>query len=290
LYGCNHIVKYNNIWLWQLANMLIFGEIRKMNKSGKIFALTLLMSLLVLATLNVSVNAQSQATVTVVSSIGGTTDPAPGTTTYDDGITVTFTATAENGYIFVNWIFDTDAGSNVATDNPIDIPVTGGTTYNVQANFQPLLPAPPASNIPTNMATAAIVVVLGGAGGTTNPAPGTYALADASSLMLTATPDSGWTFSHWVIAGPHLSHGGYPYTATPTDNPYNVNHGYGNTYSYQPVFTPTGSTEPTPIGATPTPTGTIGGLSTETVIIIALVVIIIIILIAFGVFASKRKK
>ena len=62
--------------------------------------------------------------------------------------------------------------------------------------------------------------------------------------------DSGWTFSHWVISGPNLSHGGYPYTATPTENPYNVNHGYGNRYDYQAVFVPTGSTEPTPSGET----------------------------------------
>jgi hypothetical protein len=81
----------------------------------------------------------------------------------------------------------------------------------------------------------------------------------------------------------------YPYIATPTDNPYNVNHGYSNRYNYQAVFTPVGSTEPTPT-PTGTSTGTLGGLTTETGIIIALVVIIIIILIAFGVFASRRKK
>jgi hypothetical protein len=32
----------------------------------------------------------------------------------------------------------------------------------------------------------------------------------------------------------------------PTDNPYNVNHGYGNMFSYQAVFTPSGTTESTP--------------------------------------------
>ena len=264
-----------------------------MIKSRKIFALTLLMSLLVLAALNVSVlsvKAQGQATVNVLASVGGTTDPAAGTTTYDDGTSVTFTATPDSTYIFQNWIISTADGSNIATDNPVTIPVTGGTTYTVQATFQPILP-PPGAQLPTNMATAAIVVVLTSAGGTTNPASGTYALADATSLMLTATPSSGWQFSHWVISGPNLSHGGYPYTATPTDNPYNVNHGYGNKFSYQPVFTPTGSTEPTPTGgATATPTGTIGGLTMDSAIIIGLVVVIIIILIAFGVFASRRKK
>ena len=107
--------------------------------------------------------------------------------------------------------------------------MTAGTTYDIQAIFAPILPPPGVTNIPTNMATAAIVVVLAGAGGTTSPAPGTYALADATSLQLQAMPDSGWVFSHWVIAGPNLSHGGYPYTAKPTDNPYTVDHGYGNT-------------------------------------------------------------
>jgi hypothetical protein len=144
---------------------------------------------------------------------------------------------------------------------------------------------------PIDISTAAIVVVLTSAGGTTTPPPAVYALKDATSLQLTAVPESGWEFSHWVISGPGLSHGGYPFTATPTENPYNVNHGYGNRFSYQAVFTPIGSTVPTPVGQTPAPTGgTIAGMSTNTWIIIALVVVIIIILIAFGVFAMRKKK
>ena len=263
-----------------------------MIKSTKIFALTLLTSLIVLAAFAsvVSVNAQSQATVIVTPSLGGTTDPS-GTTTYNDGTSVTFTATPDATAVFANWIISTSAGSSIVTQNPVTLPVVGGTTYNVQAIFSPLLPPPGVTSLPSNMTTAAIVVVLASAGGTTTPTAGTYALADATALNLTATPKSGWTFSHWVIYGPNLSHGGYPFTATPTDNPYNVNHGYGNMFSYQPVFTPTGVTEPTPTGgATATPTGTIGGLTTDSAIIIGLVVVIIVILIAFGVFASKRKK
>ena len=100
---------------------------------------------------------------------------------------------------------------------------------------------PPGLNV-TNYATAAIVVVLSAVGGTTSPAPGTYALENATSLQLTATPDSGWIFDHWVIGGYPLTHGAYSFTDTPTDNPYNVNHGYGNTYTYQPVFSPTSTT------------------------------------------------
>ena len=108
------------------------------------------------------------------------------------------------------------------------------------------MPPPGVLGLPSNMATAAIVVVLAGAGGTTTPVAGTYALADATSMELVANPFSGWTFSHWIIYGPNLSHGGYPFTATPTVNPYNVNHGYGATYQYQAVFLPAGSTGPTP--------------------------------------------
>ena len=208
-----------------------------MMKSKKIFALTLLMSLLVLAAVNAIVNAQGDATVIVNETIGGSTDPAAGTHTYADGTSVTFTATADAGYAFQDWIFATDEGANTVTDASITIPVTGGTTYTIQANFVPLQ-IPPNGAAVTNFATAATVVVLTSAGGTTSPVPGTYALADATSLQLTAIPESGWTFSHWVISGPGLSHGGYPFTATPTDNPYNVNHGYGNRFAYQAVFTP----------------------------------------------------
>jgi len=249
-----------------------------MVKSKKIFALTLIVSLLAVAAFAgiISVKAVSQATVNILDSIGGTTDPAAGTHTYDDGTSVTFTATPDGTSVFLNWLISTDAGSSTVTENPVTLPVVGGTTYDIQAVFSPLLPPPGITGLPTNMGTAAIVVVLAGAGGTTTPAPGTYALADATALELKATPSSGWQFSHWVIAGPNLSHGGYPFTATPTDNPYNVNHGYGNTYSYQPVFTPVGSTEPTP---------TVPEFSSLATIIVALALAAI----AFGTYTFRRK-
>ena len=249
-----------------------------MIKSRKILALTMLTSLIVFAALNVTViNAQSQATVNVLASIGGTTEPSGSANTYPDGTQVTFTATPDAAYQFVNWIISTDAGANIATANPVTIPVTGGTTYDVQAVFAPVLPPPGIGGLPTNMSSAAFVVVLAGAGGTTNPAPGTYALADATAMMIKATADSGWVFSHWVISGPNLSHGGYPFTATPTDNPYNVNHGYGNMFAYQPVFTPVGSTTPTP---------TVPEFSSVATIVVALALVAI----ALGTYAYRRKK
>jgi hypothetical protein len=117
-------------------------------------------------------------------------------------------------------------------------------------------------------------------GGNTIPAPGTYALANAASFDLTAVPDNGWVFSNWVIGGTPLSHGGYSFTDTPTNNPYNVNHGYGYTYSYEAVFRP--------VSTTATPTPTINEFSSATAIILAAILV----LVAFGtyIFTKKPKK
>jgi len=236
-----------------------------------------------------NVQAQGDATVIVTDVTGGTTD-IPGTTTYPDGTSFTITATSNNGYAFVDWIISTDSGSTNYFDNPLTISLTGGTTYTIQPEFQIIL-APPGANIPNQMANAAIVVVLGAAGGTTSPAPGTYALADATNMKLTATANSGWQFAHWTISGAPTTHGGYPVNFTPTDNPYTVGHGYGYTYYYQPVFTPVGSPGSS---ATPTPTatstGTMAGLTTDTWIIIALIIVIIVLAIGLAVLAAKRKK
>jgi hypothetical protein len=261
-------------------------------KNRKILTLTALATVLlvaIMASTFFSVTAQGTATVVVLDSVGGTVTPA-GTTTYPDGTAVTLTATPmDDTYFFSYWIIVSNTGSDTLFDNPATLTVAGGQTYAVQAVFDVVQPPPGVQNLPTNMATAAIVVVLPSAGGTTDPPQGTYALADATQLMLKATAQSGWQFSHWTICGSSTNHGGEPVNWTRTANPYNVNHGYGYTYYYQAVFTPVGSTEPTPVGATPTPTVSVGGLSNEMVIIIGLVVVIVVILIAFALFAMRRK-
>ena len=115
-------------------------------KSSKIFALTLLASLLVVAAINVTIiGAQTTATVNMIDTIGGTTDPvSPGTYTFNDGDSVTFTATPQDvdgnslGYIFSTWVIETTDGSQSISDNPLTFPVTAGTTYTIQAVFEPL--------------------------------------------------------------------------------------------------------------------------------------------------------
>jgi hypothetical protein len=262
-----------------------------MQKSN-IFILSLFFAMLLLSSsafIFSNVQAQSNATVTVSTATGGTTD-ITGTTTYPDGTSFTITATADNGYAFIDWIISTDSSSYNSIENPFTTTLAGGTTYSIQPEFD-ILQAPPGGNLPTQTANAAIVVLLASAGGSTSPAAGTYALADATTMQLKATANSGWVFSHWTICGSSMSHGGAPLNYAPTNNTYTVGHGYGYTYYYQPIFTQVGTPGSTAT-ATPTasPAGTIAGMSTETWIIIGLVIVIVVMGIGLAVVAMRKKK
>jgi len=228
-----------------------------------------------------SVKAQTnEATVNVVSSVGGATLPAGSGNLYNNGTTVEFSATPDSGYSFLYWTVSTSQYSIELDTNPASLVVSGDVTYTVQAIFTTLLPFPDLT-MPPDLSSAAIVVVLAGLGGTVSPAPGSYALANAAQTMLTATPDSGWQFSHWIISGPPSTHGGVPYTLTPTNNPYTVGHGYGYTYDYQPVFVPISSS------TTTTPTPTVNEFSSAAIIILALALVAV----TFGTYAyTKRTK
>ena len=219
--------------------------------------------------------AQTQETVVINTPEGGDVTPTPGSYTYASGTNVTFTESAGDGFIWSEWQVATDAGAVVYTDTSITLNITSDT--EVSAIFTPIQSIPPATLTGTTALTNAIIVVVAGVGGTTTPAPGTYALSNAATTDLTAIPDSGWTFDHWVIAGYPLTHGVYAFTDTPTENPYNVNHGYGETYTYEAVFSPTStSTSPTP---------TVNEFSSATAIIIAAILA----LVAFGTYTYTRR-
>ena len=223
----------------------------------------------------VTVKAQSQGSIDMFVAAGGTTDPAEGATTnYPAGTVVTLTATPGAGFVFTSWEIVSAAGGIEDLSNPTTLTVATGTEYAVQPVFSPIQQAISSAPV-TDFSTAAIVVVLSTVGGTTTPAAGTYALANAQSFNLQANAATGFTFDHWVIGGSPMNHGAYSFTATPTDNPYNVNHGYGNTYTYQAVFKPTGSTT----------SPTVPEYSSVAAIIVALALVAV----AFGTYAFKRK-
>jgi hypothetical protein len=247
-------------------------------KSATAVSMILLTSMILLAATGIiNVLAQDeQATVVISASVGGVSDPVPGTTTYANGTDVVLTATPDADFAFLYWIVSSDVDST-STDNPLTITVTGGLTYNIQPVFQPVGVPAASYNPPIDTSAYAIVEVLASAGGTTTPGPGLYGLVSAEQLSIKAVPADGFVFYHWVITGTYMpGHGGSPSLDTniPTDNPLVIGHGEGYKYTYQAVFLPVGVTPP---GAPP-PTTSSTGISTE--IIIAIVVVIVIIAVA----------
>jgi len=70
--------------------------------------------------------------LTIASATGGSTSPAAGTHTYDDGDVVDLTATPDASYVFVNWTGDTDT---VADVNDATTTITMDDDYSITANF-----------------------------------------------------------------------------------------------------------------------------------------------------------
>ncbi len=116
-----------------------------------------------------------QYTLTIDTTAGGTTDPAPGSYTYDYGTEVSVTAVPNSGYQFSGW-----SGDATGTTNPITVTMDGDKS--ITANF---------STIQYTLTIAA------GAGGTTNPAPGNYTYDTGTQVAVTAVPNDGYQFSHW---------------------------------------------------------------------------------------------
>jgi uncharacterized repeat protein (TIGR02543 family) len=76
-----------------------------------------------------------QYMLTIAAGTGGTTNPVPGTYTYDEGTSVNITATANSGSSFGGW-----SGDASGTTNPVTITMNGNKT--VTANFAKLVKPP----------------------------------------------------------------------------------------------------------------------------------------------------
>jgi uncharacterized repeat protein (TIGR02543 family) len=104
---------------------------------------------------------------------GGTTS---GTGTFNQGSSVTLTATPNAGYSFLNW---TENGTIVSTNSSYQLTMAGNKA--LVANFT-------LSLVVTLSSTPAV-------GGTTT---GAGVFTPGSSVTLTATPNSGYTFVNWT--------------------------------------------------------------------------------------------
>jgi hypothetical protein len=125
-----------------------------------------------------------QFNLTITSTAGGTTDPAPGTYSYTSGDTAIVSANPSSGYNFISWLLD----GVTHIENPISVLMN--TNHNLGAIFSPT--PPPGTRILTIDATT---------GGTTDPAPGTYAYTEGTIAQIVAYPRTGYIFNHWLLDG-----------------------------------------------------------------------------------------
>jgi len=113
-------------------------------------------------------------TLTIQAGTGGTTNPTPGTYTYDQGTQVQVTAIPDAIYEFVNW-----SGSISSTQNPVTVTMESDKT--VKANFR-LKPK---------------LTIQSSQYGTTNPSPGDYYYATGAQVQVSAIPDTYSIFISW---------------------------------------------------------------------------------------------
>ena len=118
--------------------------------------------------------------LTVANSSGGATSPVAGTYTYYSGDVVPLSATADAGYHFVNW------SGGVADPNAASTTVLMDASKTVTANFA------------LDTTFPLTIAVSPSAGGTTNPAPGTYNYSSGTNVTVDATPNAGYHFVNWT--------------------------------------------------------------------------------------------
>jgi hypothetical protein len=122
-------------------------------------------------------------TLTMTSTSGGTTNPAPGNHTYPEGTLVSVTATAFTDYVFDHWELDSE---DFGSDNPTN--VTIDTNHTLEAVFTQI---------------TYILTITPTTGGTTSPASGDYDFPSGTNVSVTAIPQADvhacMQFDHWVL-------------------------------------------------------------------------------------------
>jgi uncharacterized repeat protein (TIGR02543 family) len=111
--------------------------------------------------------------LTIAADTHGRTDPGTGVVYVQDGTQITMSAVPKNGYEFLNW-----SGAISSTQNPVTIMMNGDKT--IKANFGVIT-----------------LTISAGAGGTTNPVPGTYYYPKGTNVTVTAVPNATYAFSGW---------------------------------------------------------------------------------------------
>jgi len=132
-------------------------------------------------------------TLTISSTVGGSTNPSSGSYVHPEGTLVTVTAVPNATYEFDHWTLN----GTVSTANPITIMID--RAFSLTAYFK---------EIPPPKYTLTIETMIGG---TTNPTSGSYLYDEGATVVVTAVPDAAFNFNHWMLDG-----------ITYTTNPINV--------------------------------------------------------------------
>jgi len=244
------------------------------SKKIKISVLILLTSALLIVALNAGVYAQTQGSVVVYSSVGGTVTAngtavnGGSTNSYNVGTTVNFNAVAGTGFTFIGWETVAASGANTTTVNPLALNITTATCA-IQAIF-----VSSTNNTATASTTGATsVTVFASVGGTTSPAGGVttpttysnYTIGTVSNFL--ATPGTGFEFLCWETA---TAAGGNTYTAS------QLSLNITGASAIQAIFVPTGSSLTVP---------TVPEYSSAIIVIIAAILVAA----SLGTFVIARK-
>ena len=117
----------------------------------------------------------------------GTTNPVPGTYTYQVGDTITVSAVPNTGYNFDYWVLSMGALTDtitLSTYTGVVPAIVAGATFNLVAHFTP-------AQFNVTLATADVTM------GTTIPAPGTYSYYPGDTLTIAAVPATNCHFVQW---------------------------------------------------------------------------------------------
>ncbi|MBL7125958.1 MAG: InlB B-repeat-containing protein [Dehalococcoidales bacterium] len=116
----------------------------------------------------------------------GSTTPAAGNNSYEEGTVISITATPESGWRFNGWTGD------VAEPDIAITTVTIDSDKTVTANFSRTL----------NTLTMRV-----DGNGSTTPAAGNNSYEEGTVISITATPESGWRFNGWMgdVAEPDIA-------------------------------------------------------------------------------------
>jgi hypothetical protein len=160
------------------------------DETGNVIGTTPALSLLIDRDRTLTANYEevpvTQYTLTIATTTGGTTNPAPGTYSYVEGTTIQVRAYPATGYNFSHWLLD----GVQYTSNPIAVLMN--QNHTITAYFSET-PPPPPTKYKLNLNSTV--------GGTTDPAPGVYEYDAGVMVTVTAIPQEGYVFARWELDG-----------------------------------------------------------------------------------------